>query len=185
MRDVRSYCGILLDDNNRKPICRLRFNSSKKYVSLFHAEDEERVQIETVDGYLPVCESAEAGGSELPCRRVDTDATSPSHPATNPHLTSLLLAVPFTSAALSSKMNVTKPFAYLEDSMATHLTSSDAEKLKQLEGRVDKLEIRVSQNEDPMQVILENVLDLRRVLDLQGQLLLRIAARLDIDANLQ
>ena len=114
MRDVRSYCGILLDDNNRKPICRLRFNSSKKYVSLFHAEDEERVQIETVDGYLPVCESAEAGGSELPCRRVDTDATSPSHPATNPHLTSLLLAVPFTSAALSSKMNVTKPFAYLD-----------------------------------------------------------------------
>ena len=49
MRDVRSYCGILLDDNNRKPICRLRFNSSKKYVSLFHAEDEERVPIETVD----------------------------------------------------------------------------------------------------------------------------------------
>ena len=55
----------------------------------------------------------------------------------------------------------------------------------QLEGRVDKLEIRVSQIEDPMQVILENVLDLRRVLDLQGQLLLEIAARLDIDANHQ
>ena len=46
MRDVRSYCGILLDDNNRKPICRLRFNRSKKYVSLFHGEDEERVPIE-------------------------------------------------------------------------------------------------------------------------------------------
>lgn len=30
MRDVQSYCGILLDDNNRKPICRLHFNSSKK-----------------------------------------------------------------------------------------------------------------------------------------------------------
>ena len=42
--------------------------------------------------------------------------------------------------------------------MATHLTSSDAEKLKQLEGRVDKLEIRASQIEDPMHVILENVL---------------------------
>ncbi len=49
MRDVRSYCGILLDDNNRKPICRLRFNRSKKYVSLFHGEDEERVPIEKVD----------------------------------------------------------------------------------------------------------------------------------------
>ena len=49
MRDVRSYCGILLDDNNRQPICRLRFNRSKKYLSLFHAEDEERVTIESVD----------------------------------------------------------------------------------------------------------------------------------------
>ena len=28
MRDTKSYCGILLDDNNRKPICRLRFNYS-------------------------------------------------------------------------------------------------------------------------------------------------------------
>ena len=27
MRDTRSYCGILLDNNNRKTICRLRFNS--------------------------------------------------------------------------------------------------------------------------------------------------------------
>ena len=49
MRDVRSYCGILLDDNNRQPICRLRFNRSVKYLSLFHTENEERVQIETVD----------------------------------------------------------------------------------------------------------------------------------------
>src|SRR5690606_17940041 len=30
MRDTKSYCGILLDDNNRKPICRLRFNFSQK-----------------------------------------------------------------------------------------------------------------------------------------------------------
>lgn len=27
MRDAKSYCAILLDDNNRKPICRLHFNS--------------------------------------------------------------------------------------------------------------------------------------------------------------
>ena len=26
MRDTKSYCGILLDDNNRKPVCRLHFN---------------------------------------------------------------------------------------------------------------------------------------------------------------
>jgi hypothetical protein len=35
-RDTQSYFGILLDDNNRKPICRLHFNSANKYVELFH-----------------------------------------------------------------------------------------------------------------------------------------------------
>lgn len=39
MRDTQSYCGILLDDNNRKPICRLHFNATKKYIEVF---DEER-----------------------------------------------------------------------------------------------------------------------------------------------
>ena len=30
MRDAQSYCAILFDDNNRKPVCRLRFNNPKK-----------------------------------------------------------------------------------------------------------------------------------------------------------
>src|SRR5690606_16607120 len=34
-RDTQSYFGILLDDNNRKPICRLHFNRSQKYIGLF------------------------------------------------------------------------------------------------------------------------------------------------------
>jgi hypothetical protein len=41
MRDTKSYCGILLDDNNRKPICRLHFNGSQKYVGIFGAEKSE------------------------------------------------------------------------------------------------------------------------------------------------
>jgi hypothetical protein len=49
MRDVQSYCGILLDDNNRKPICRLHFNGSKKYVTLFDIEGGERVDITSLD----------------------------------------------------------------------------------------------------------------------------------------
>ncbi|MHC4857970.1 MAG: type I restriction endonuclease, partial [Planctomycetota bacterium] len=36
MRDTKSYCGILLDDNNRKPICRLRFDQEQKYLGLFN-----------------------------------------------------------------------------------------------------------------------------------------------------
>ena len=37
-RDTISYFGILLDDNNRKPICRLHFNSSNKYLETFDSE---------------------------------------------------------------------------------------------------------------------------------------------------
>lgn len=44
-RDVKSYFGILLDDNNRKPICRLHFNTSQKYVELFDTESREKHSI--------------------------------------------------------------------------------------------------------------------------------------------
>lgn len=49
MRDVQSYCGILLDDNNRKPICRLHFNGNKKYVTVFDVEGGERIDIFSLD----------------------------------------------------------------------------------------------------------------------------------------
>jgi hypothetical protein len=43
IRDQKSYCGILFDDNNRQPICRLRFNaSSVKYIGLFDEEKTEK-----------------------------------------------------------------------------------------------------------------------------------------------
>lgn len=35
-RDTQSYFGVLLDDNNRKPICRFHFNTTNKYLELFH-----------------------------------------------------------------------------------------------------------------------------------------------------
>jgi DNA-directed RNA polymerase omega subunit len=49
MRDTKSYCGILFDDNNRKPICRLHFNTPQKSISLFTQKEEERVSIDSVD----------------------------------------------------------------------------------------------------------------------------------------
>jgi len=49
-RDTKSYFGILVDDNNRKPICRLHFNRSQKYIGLFDAEkNETRHPINSVD----------------------------------------------------------------------------------------------------------------------------------------
>lgn len=41
LRDTKSYCGVLFDDNNRKPICRLRFNSDEKKIGLFDKEKNE------------------------------------------------------------------------------------------------------------------------------------------------
>lgn len=42
MRDAKSYCSVIFDDNNRKPICRLRFNSkSVKYIGIFDSEKKE------------------------------------------------------------------------------------------------------------------------------------------------
>jgi hypothetical protein len=49
MRDVQSYCGILLDDNNRKPICRLHFNGAQKYIGFLDGSKEERIAIESID----------------------------------------------------------------------------------------------------------------------------------------
>lgn len=49
-RDTQSYFGVLLDDNNRKPICRLHFNNDKKYIGLFDADkNETKYVVETVD----------------------------------------------------------------------------------------------------------------------------------------
>ena len=51
MRDAKSYCAILLDDNNRKPLVRMHFNSkSVKYISLFDSDKNgEKIKIESLD----------------------------------------------------------------------------------------------------------------------------------------
>lgn len=51
MRDAQSYCAILLDNNNRKPLCRLRFNNVDKLkVGIFNTEKEEEIfSLENVD----------------------------------------------------------------------------------------------------------------------------------------
>jgi len=43
MRDAKSYCAVLLDDNNRKPIARLHFNGqSTKYLGTFEGKVETK-----------------------------------------------------------------------------------------------------------------------------------------------
>ncbi len=50
-RDTVSYFGILLDDNKTRPICRLYFNTSQKYLALFDNEDkkEEKIPINNTE----------------------------------------------------------------------------------------------------------------------------------------
>lgn len=56
-RDAQSYFAILLDDNNRKTICRLYLNGSKKYLGTFDEQKREtRHAILTVDDIFNYCE---------------------------------------------------------------------------------------------------------------------------------
>ena len=49
-RDTQTYFGILLDDNNRKPICRLHLNGGVKHIGLFdESKNETKHKIESVD----------------------------------------------------------------------------------------------------------------------------------------
>lgn len=49
-RDTKSYMGVLLDDNNRKPVARLHFNTGQKYLGLFdESKSETRHPIESLD----------------------------------------------------------------------------------------------------------------------------------------
>lgn len=46
MRDAKSYCAVLLDDNNRRTIARMHFNSpTARYLGTFTGKDETRVPV--------------------------------------------------------------------------------------------------------------------------------------------
>ncbi|MBU8882874.1 type I restriction enzyme HsdR N-terminal domain-containing protein [Kaistella sp. DKR-2] len=50
-RDTQSYFGILLDDNNRKPLCRLHFNTANKYMEVFNngKDNGEKKPLASID----------------------------------------------------------------------------------------------------------------------------------------
>jgi hypothetical protein len=49
-RDTQSYFGVLLDDNNRKPLCRFHFNGSTNYLGLFDEEkNEDRIALDRLE----------------------------------------------------------------------------------------------------------------------------------------
>lgn len=56
IRDAKSYCAVLLDDNNRKPLVRLHFNRAQKYLGLFDGDVEEKLPIASLDDILGFAE---------------------------------------------------------------------------------------------------------------------------------
>lgn len=49
-RDTQSYFGVLLDNNNRKPLCRLHFNGKTKYLGIINENKQEvKEKIESID----------------------------------------------------------------------------------------------------------------------------------------
>lgn len=49
-RDTQSYMGILLDNNNRKPLARLHFNRTQKYLGVFdESRNESRLPINNLN----------------------------------------------------------------------------------------------------------------------------------------
>lgn len=81
-RDVRSYYGILLDDNNRKPLARLHFQSKTKYIGLFDNADkqEDRIKLDTLDDIYQYRERLLA----TPAFYDDTIDTSAAHTEEDP-----------------------------------------------------------------------------------------------------
>jgi len=45
IRDAKSYCAILFDDNNRRPICRFHFAKKKMAITVFTPEGEQKLDI--------------------------------------------------------------------------------------------------------------------------------------------
>ena len=66
LRDAKSYCAILLDDNNRKTLARLHFNGlTTKYVGTFEAQNETRNVVADLTDIYKLTPELEARINEL------------------------------------------------------------------------------------------------------------------------
>jgi predicted type IV restriction endonuclease len=62
MRDAKSYCAILFENNNRKPICRFYFDSKQKYVGVFNNKDksETKIAVDTIQDLFKLADQFKA-----------------------------------------------------------------------------------------------------------------------------
>lgn len=70
IRDTKSYCGILLDDNNRKPLCRFSFRPTRKQIALLDADKHAQwIDMDSLDDIYQHAEALKAAA-----RRYDDPA---------------------------------------------------------------------------------------------------------------
>lgn len=61
LRDAQSYCAILFDDNNRKPVCRLWFNNpSRLMLGLLNGKEQEKIALSDIDDIYKYAEQLKA-----------------------------------------------------------------------------------------------------------------------------
>lgn len=66
MRDAKSYCAVLLDDNNRKTVARLHFNSpTARYVGTLTGKDEARHRVQNPVDIYKLADQIRARVTEL------------------------------------------------------------------------------------------------------------------------
>jgi len=64
MRDAKTYCAILVDNNNRRPLVRMHFNRTKKQLGLFDERADERVNISCLDDIYSFSDRIKATASK-------------------------------------------------------------------------------------------------------------------------
>jgi len=79
LRDGKSYCAILVDNNNRRPLARLHFNRGQKYVGTFDANKKEsRHPIADVQGVYSLREQLRATAAHWLSQETKGQAAPPS-----------------------------------------------------------------------------------------------------------
>ena len=59
IRDAQSYCAVLLDNNNRKAICRLSFTFTMKRLIVIGKDDEVRGRSYTIESVNDISDYAD------------------------------------------------------------------------------------------------------------------------------
>ncbi len=68
-RDSKTYFAVLMDDNNRKPLCRLHLNRSVWYISLFDDEkNEEKHELTGLDDIYEFTDALRAAAARYPAQ---------------------------------------------------------------------------------------------------------------------